>query len=96
MAINDRTRTRENVVAILKRKPPIIRRKIVGWKAWYDDGRVFSSSKDKWQDLPSVGLTVLKKFYYQYKSDNDDDGFVKDAHGKEHLKIERQSGPDVY
>lgn len=27
-----------------------------GWKAWYTDGRVFSSSSTTWTDLPESGV----------------------------------------
>lgn len=79
--INERTRVSETVVAVLtKPNDSEIKRDIVGWKAWYDNGAVYSSDKHKWEDLPVTGLQVLKKFYYQ----------------GEELKTEVQSGPDAY
>ena len=36
---------------------------IIGWKAWYEDGKVYTSSKKKWKNLPRKGLIGLKKFF---------------------------------
>lgn len=36
---------------------------LVGWKLYYDDGGVFSSSDGDWKDAPLDGVLVLVEFY---------------------------------
>lgn len=37
--------------------------KLVGWKIYFDDGRVFSSREGEWKDAPVDGVQVLVEFY---------------------------------
>lgn len=37
--------------------------KVVGWRAWYDDGKVYDSESQAWSTLPDDGLLV-KVIYY--------------------------------
>lgn len=32
---------------------------IVGWRAWYVDGRYFDSSYSRWEDLPRDGVIIF-------------------------------------
>jgi hypothetical protein len=43
-------------------------RKLLGWKAWYNDGRIFRSDEFNWEDIPQDGLTVLRRYYYDPRS----------------------------
>lgn len=36
---------------------------LTGWVAFYDDGKRYSSSEWRWQDLPMHGLLVVVEFY---------------------------------
>ena len=72
----------------------LIKRKILGWKAWYADGSVYSSLTCKWEHTPKSGLQILKKFYYQYEVGKE--SFEKRANGEDRIFTEIQSGADVY
>lgn len=37
--------------------------RLIGWKAFYDDGKEYSSKKIDWKDLPPYGLLVVVEFY---------------------------------
>lgn len=36
---------------------------LIGWVAFYDDGKRYSSKETKWKDLPLNGLLVVVEFY---------------------------------
>lgn len=36
---------------------------MLGWKAWYGDGKTFTSKNYKWVDIPVTNFQYLKKFY---------------------------------
>lgn len=45
------------------------------WKAWYEDGRKFSSADTMWQDLPNrgmVGVVVYEEYPYRRILDGGD------------------------
>jgi len=70
----------ENIVTKLERvKSPA--RTVVGWKVWYSDGGVYDSTRYKWENLPTFGVQMLKKFF------SFEDG---------HFGVEIQSGVDAY
>jgi hypothetical protein len=33
------------------------------WEAWYTEGRRFDSSTARWEDLPSVGVLVVRAWF---------------------------------
>lgn len=37
--------------------------KLLGWKAWYGDGKSYTSKDYKWVDIPVNNFQYLKKFY---------------------------------
>ena len=37
--------------------------KLIGWKAWYGDGKTFTSKTHKWVDIPVNNFQYLKIFY---------------------------------
>jgi hypothetical protein len=39
-------------------------KEVLGWRCWYDDGKVYDSVKYDWKDLPDDGVLV-KIIYYQ-------------------------------
>ncbi len=42
---------------------------LIGWKAWYNNGYIYTSTEHEWNDLDRHGLVVLKKFYHMYDED---------------------------
>ena len=40
---------------------------IIGWKAWYEDGKVYTSKRHKWNRLPTKGILALKRFFRIYE-----------------------------
>jgi len=36
---------------------------MIGWKAWYGDGKIFTSILNKWVDIPVENFQYLKVFY---------------------------------
>ena len=36
---------------------------VVGWRAWYVDGQVFSSAQTEWCDLPEDGVAIVLLYY---------------------------------
>lgn len=38
---------------------------IVGWRAWYTEGREFNSDEHRWEDLPAEGVLVFCLYYRQ-------------------------------
>lgn len=47
---------------------------VVGWKAWYTQNRVYSSSVHNWEELPKEGVLVVMVY------------FDEKASGGEHLR----------
>ena len=43
--------------------------KIVGWKAWYTEGRVFHSNEKGWAALPGKGVLAVMVFFDEPKPD---------------------------
>lgn len=41
-------------------------RKLIGWQAWYDDGKVYRSDEYAWKDIPQKGFEILKKYFIEY------------------------------
>lgn len=39
------------------------RHRVVGWRVWYADGSVFSSTDTEWRDLPDDGVQVVVLYY---------------------------------
>ena len=37
--------------------------KILGWKAWYTQNRVYSSTETTWENLPKKGVLFVVVFY---------------------------------
>lgn len=37
--------------------------KLIGWKIWYDNGSVFSSSQGEWKDAPVDGVQIVVEYY---------------------------------
>jgi hypothetical protein len=44
----------------MKPQPDLI---VVGWRAWYTDGRVFDSAATRWEDLPEHGVLVVLLYH---------------------------------
>lgn len=36
---------------------------VVGWKAWYTNGRKFDSSQTSWSDLPDDGAILIQLYF---------------------------------
>lgn len=36
---------------------------LLGWKAWYGDGTIYTSKDHKWVDIPVNNFQYLKKFF---------------------------------
>jgi hypothetical protein len=36
---------------------------VAGWRIWFDDGRVYQSSTDKWEELPDDGVLVRMLYF---------------------------------
>ena len=36
---------------------------MIGWKAWYGDGKIYTSKDYKWVDIPVTNIQYLKVFY---------------------------------
>jgi hypothetical protein len=43
--------------------PPDPARIVVGWRAWYSDGKVFSSKTTRWHVLPADGVLIIILYY---------------------------------
>lgn len=41
----------------------MFRLETIGWKAWYESGKTFTSKTHQWNNIPREGLVILKKFY---------------------------------
>lgn len=48
-------------MSIIDQPPKILQ----GWKAWYGNGKTYTSKKKKWVDIPINNFQYLKKFYYR-------------------------------
>lgn len=57
-----------------------MKKEIIGWKAFYPDGKVRKSNKHKWRDIPTENLVVLKRFFKLY--DDEGNKIVDEASGK--------------
>ena len=38
-------------------------KKLIGWRAFYDDGKEYSSKEIEWGELPLNGILVVVEFY---------------------------------
>lgn len=36
---------------------------VVGWRAWYTEGRVYDSSSSRWEDMPHVGVVAIVVYH---------------------------------
>ena len=43
--------------------------KVLGWRAWYDTGKVYSSKETAWEDLPGDGVLAVRLYFDQQAPD---------------------------
>jgi len=66
--------------------------KIIGWKAWYGDGGIYTSKDFKWVDIPVNNFQYLKVFYD--KNTNTFAGLDLYCITQDHEEIERLINED--
>src|SRR3990167_6154106 len=54
---------------------------LIGWKAFYDDGKEYSSKEADWKDVPLNGLLVVVEFY--------SDGSKQKHHAKDYYILDK-------
>lgn len=97
--VNERSRVSETVVAVLTN--PIPESTVVGWAVWYSDGSFYRSDQHRWRELPSVGVQVMKKFYYLRYGDEEEQKFVRqwlighDAYVPDHRQVNKDNAHDM-